>query len=106
VDIVPELLQGYIEDSHERLRQIKSAASENDAGKLEFEVHTLSSSAKAYGNAALFDLARQIEGLCREGASEVAIQQVSNLLEVAEESLRQLAQRAENPHIHFGDERP
>jgi len=40
-DIVQELLLGYIEDTQERLRQIKSAVSQTDVGKLVLEVHTL-----------------------------------------------------------------
>ena len=94
-EIVPELLLGYIEDTHERLRQIESAVSQTDATKLELEVHTLGSSAGAHGNTALLELARVIEGLCRQGAAERAMQQTPELLELAEESLRQLAQRTE-----------
>ena len=94
-DIVPELLLGYIEDTHERLRQIKNAVSETDAGKLELEVHTLGSSAGAHGNTLLLERARHIEGLCREGAFERAIHLIPELLRLAEESLRQLAFRTE-----------
>lgn len=94
-DIVPELLLGYIEDTHERLRQIKIAVSQTDTGKLELETHTLGSSAGAHGNTALLERARHIESLCRDGDSEKAIQQTPGLLELAEESLRQLAQRTE-----------
>ena len=94
-DIVPELLLGYIEDTHELLRRIKVAVDQDDAGKLELEVHTLGSSAGAHGNTALLELARHIEGLCRDEASGRAMQQVPELFKLAEESLRQLAQRTE-----------
>jgi len=94
-DIVPKLLLGYIEDTQKRLQQIKGAVSHSDSGKLELEVHTLSSSAGAYGNTALLELALHIECLCRRGESENAMKQVPQLIALAEESLRQLAQRNE-----------
>ncbi len=93
--IAPELLLGYIEDARERLRQIELALNETDAEKLEFEVHTLGSSAAAHGNPALHQLARQIESLCRKGQPEQAFEQTPPLFELAEESLQRLAQRAE-----------
>jgi CheY-like chemotaxis protein len=92
-DIVSELLLGYIEDTHERLRQIKIAVSQTDARKLELEVHSLGSSAGAHSNIALLDLARHIEGLCRQEEFESAMLQVPELIVLAEESLRQLEQR-------------
>jgi PAS domain S-box-containing protein len=94
-DIVPKLLLGYIEDTQKRLQQIKGAVSHSDSGKLELEVHTLSSSAGAYGNTALLELALHIECLCRRGESENAMKQVPQLIALAEESLKQLAQRNE-----------
>jgi PAS domain S-box-containing protein len=94
-DIVPKLLLGYIEDTQKRLQLIKGAVSRSDSGKLELEVHTLSSSAGAYGNTALLELALHIECLCRRGESENAMKQVPQLIALAEESLRQLAQRNE-----------
>jgi len=92
-DIVSELLLGYIEDTHERLRQIKIAVSQTDARKLELEVHSLGSSAGAHSNIALLDLARHIESLCRQEEFESAMLQVPELIVLAEESLRQLKQR-------------
>ncbi len=94
--IVPELLLGYIEDARVQLRQIEQALNETDAEKLEFEVHTLGSSAAAHGNPALHQLARHIEGLCREGLPEQAFDQTAPLFELAEESLRRLARHAES----------
>jgi PAS domain S-box-containing protein len=95
VEIVPKLLLGYIEDTQKLLQQIKGAVSHSDSGKLELEVHTLGSSAGAHGNTALLELARHIESLCRRGESEGAMQQVPQLIALAEESLKQLAQRNE-----------
>ena len=94
-DIVPELLFGYIEDTHELLRKIKTAVSQTEVENLELEVHTLGSSAGAHGNTALLELARHIEGLCRDGATEKAMLKTPELFELAEESLHQLAQRTE-----------
>ncbi len=100
-DIVPELLQGYIDDARERLRQISSAVEQADAEKLEFEVHTLGSSAAAHGNMALHQLAREIEGLCRERHVDLALEKTDALFRLADESMDQLATRAESGFTHM-----
>jgi PAS domain S-box-containing protein len=92
-DLVPELLQGYIEDADERLRQIEQALGEQDAQRLEAEVHTLGSSAGAHGNTALYRLARQIETLCRTGECRGAMEKTPELLTLARHSLERLARR-------------
>ena len=92
--IVPELLLGYIEDTRDRLPRIEASAAGADFAALELEVHTLGSSAGAHGNTALLKLARQVETACRDGDRESALEQVPGLLELADRSLQQLAERA------------
>ena len=93
-DIVPELLLGYIEDSAARLTGIQQALDADDVKALEYETHTLGSSAGAHGNTALLKLARRIEALCRDGESAEAMALAPELLQVAAVSHEQLAQRA------------
>ncbi len=93
VDIVPALLEGYIEDVLARLTHIGEAAAQADPVKLEFETHTIGSSAAAHGNPALHQLARNIEHLCRGGETKAALEKVGTLQQVAEASLNALQQR-------------
>jgi len=92
-DIVPELLTLYIEDAQYRTIQIQQAIKHNDFKALEYETHTLGSSAAAHGNGKLHKLARRIENLCQLGNQQQALIQASSLLEVADESFRLLMQR-------------
>jgi PAS domain S-box-containing protein len=92
-DLVPELLQGYIEDAKERLQQIEQALEEEDTQRLEAEAHTLGSSAGAHGNKALHRLARQIETLCRTDKCREAMEKTPELVTLARHSLERLAQR-------------
>ncbi|MFT6926237.1 MAG: PAS domain S-box-containing protein [Psychromonas sp.] len=93
-EIVPELITLYIEDSQRRIAVITEAITKRDLNCLEFETHTLGSSAIAHGNARLYSLARSIEQLCQQNAHQQAFEQAQLIAEVAEESFRRLAQRA------------
>lgn len=93
-EIVPELITLYIEDSQCRIAVITEAITKRDLNCLEFETHTLGSSAIAHGNARLYSLARSIEQLCQQNAHQQAFEQAQQIAEVAEESFKQLAQRA------------
>ena len=92
-EIVPELLTGYIEDARIRISHIAQAINTADIQQLEFETHTLGSSAAAHGNTALFRAARAIEQLCRDHANSDAIQQAEALVQLAGTSLDRLQAR-------------
>lgn len=49
-EIIPILIDHYVEESQTRLTAIRQAATDNDAQALEFEVHTVGSTALALGN--------------------------------------------------------
>ena len=89
-DIVPELLVLYIEDARKRVIHIQKAITERDIKTLEFESHTLGSSAAAHGNTKLYTLARKIEHLCLENNHEQALVEAIVLSPIADESFRQL----------------
>ncbi len=93
-EIVPGLLIFYIEDARKRVEQIQNAILEKDIETLEFESHTLGSSAAAHSNIKLCAVARKIENLCQEGAYQQALLEAASLSSVANESFRQLAERA------------
>ena len=94
-EIVPELLLSYIDDAKVRLDKIQHALKTQDAKILEFETHTLGSSAVAHGNHKLHTHARKIEHLCIEGKLEDAFAMTPLLFELAEQSFILLEKRAE-----------
>jgi len=92
--IIPELLTFYIEDSRKRVGIIQKAITERDINTLEFEAHTLGSSAASHGNTKLKILARKIEYFCQNDEHKQAFTQATLLPEIADESFRLLAIRA------------
>ncbi|KZX67694.1 phosphorelay protein LuxU [Vibrio sp. HI00D65] len=92
-DIIPILIDHYVEESQTRLVAIHKAAMNKDAQTLEFEVHTLGSTALSLGNRPLGELARALEKQCLEQNHEDAFSKVSELIELAERSIEALVQR-------------
>ncbi|MEW5009009.1 MAG: ATP-binding protein [Cycloclasticus sp.] len=92
-EVVPELLTGYLEDSRMRLLKIDDAIDQQDLKTLEFETHTLVSSAAAHGNLALSSHCKTIESYCREEQAAAALTAAKTLLSLAENSFNQLEQR-------------
>jgi PAS domain S-box-containing protein len=92
-DIVPELLLSYIADAKIRLDNIQQAIKQHDAKVLEFETHTLGSSAIAHGNHKLHLQARKIEHFCIEKDIEQAFLLATPLLKLAGTSFLMLEKR-------------
>ncbi len=93
VDVVAELLTLYIADAQERLKLIINAESKSDIKVLEFESHTLGSSAAAHGNIKLHKSARTIEQLCQSQKNKQAFARVTDLAMIAEKSFKVLESR-------------
>lgn len=93
-EIVPELLTLYAEDAEQRMQVISTAVNNKDTQTLEYETHTLGSSAAAHGNSRLHADARKVEHLCMDGQHEQALAAAMALSSVAEKSLQLLAERA------------
>ncbi|HCE2342624.1 TPA: Hpt domain-containing protein [Vibrio parahaemolyticus] len=89
-EILPTLIDHYIEESCERMKKIEQALSDNDLETLEFEVHTLGSSAMALGNRPLSRQARSIEKHCVEGKTQQALELCAALPLLAERSFEAL----------------
>ncbi|MFN3015162.1 response regulator [Vibrio coralliilyticus] len=92
-DVLPMLIDHYIEESNERLRKIYQAMEDQDKETLEFESHTLGSSSLALGNRVLSNLARKIECMCLENHEQQAFELSEELKELAEKSLAALEYR-------------
>lgn len=94
-DIIPVLIDHYVEETEKRLGNLSDAISNHDADKLEFEAHTLGSSALALGNRSLSVLSRKIEKLCQQGDSEQAFVAVEELHSLADASIKAILARKE-----------
>ncbi|HHX8638676.1 TPA: Hpt domain-containing protein [Vibrio diabolicus] len=92
-EIIPTLIEHYIEESRERMEKIEQALSARDLQTLEFEVHTLGSSALALGNRTLSRQARMIEKYCVEGKTLEALALCESLSQLANESFNALEKR-------------
>ncbi|MCS0413903.1 Hpt domain-containing protein [Vibrio diabolicus] len=92
-EIIPTLIAHYIEESRERMEKIEQALSAKDLRTLEFEVHTLGSSALALGNRTLSRQARMIEKYCVEGKTLEALALCESLSQLAIESFDALEKR-------------
>ncbi|MBU2898986.1 ATP-binding protein [Vibrio hepatarius] len=92
-EVLPMLIEHYLDESQERLKKIYQAMDDRDKDTLEFETHTLGSSALALGNRVLSNLARKIEHLCIENQEEQAYKLRDDLKELADNSLSALAYR-------------
>lgn len=92
-EVIPLLIDHYVEESNQRLDKIYIAMDTSDKETLEFEAHTLGSSSLALGNRTLSNLARKIEHLCIEGQQESAFKLKEELQILADNSLNALEQR-------------
>ncbi|MDD1783941.1 PAS domain S-box protein [Enterovibrio sp. ZSDZ35] len=92
-DVVPDLVVFYLSDARTRVEKITNAAIEKDYYTLEFEAHTLGSSAAAHGNSGLCDACRQIEQQCIAQQFDSALQTAESLKRVAEASFVALEAR-------------
>lgn len=93
VEVMPEIIDQYVKESETRLGKIREAADHTDGKTLEFESHTLGSTALALGNRKLSNLARQIEAHCLEQQEKQAFELVPELLSLAESSIQALLER-------------
>ncbi|MDW2404723.1 Hpt domain-containing protein [Vibrio sp. 1262-1] len=92
-EIIPTLIDHYVEESRDRIEKIEQALSTKDLQTLEFEVHTLGSSALALGNRTLSRQARMIEKYCVEGKIPKALELCETLPQLANESFDALEKR-------------
>ncbi|MDF2152161.1 Hpt domain-containing protein [Vibrio sp. CAU 1672] len=94
-EVLPSLIEHYIQESEARMVKIVQAIEAGDIATLEFEVHTLGSSALALGNRSLSRCARAIEKHCLDGDTEQALVLSELLPQLAKRSFTALNERKE-----------
>lgn len=92
-DVIPMLIDHYLEESEQRMSRIDDAVNTQDKDALEFEVHTLGSTALALGNRLLSNLARKIEHLCLNEKEQEAFELYPELKQLAARSFQAIEQR-------------
>lgn len=92
-EILPMLIDNYLAESNHRITAIYKAMDEKDFDTLEFESHTLGSTALALGNISLGQIARKIEGLCLDNRPQDALLLKQELSDIAQPSLTAIKQR-------------
>ncbi|MGF1909720.1 Hpt domain-containing protein [Vibrio kasasachensis] len=92
-EVMPMLIDQYIEEMQHRIENIERAFSSQDYAQLEFETHALGSSAQALGNQALSHLARTIEHLCIDNEHENALSYQKDFATISSASLIALNNR-------------
>jgi CheY-like chemotaxis protein/HPt (histidine-containing phosphotransfer) domain-containing protein len=93
-ETVTNLIRLYIDDGRKRISHLLEAISDRNVEKLQFEAHTLGSSAATHGNLALHDLMRKIEHHCRSDNPDEAFVEAENLRSVADQSFEELEKMA------------
>ncbi|WP_375754004.1 ATP-binding protein [Vibrio sp. HN007] len=94
-EVIPMLIEHYLVEAKQHTATMLKSASERDFETLQYESHTLGSSALALGNTALSQLSREIEGSCKNEDFEQALKLTEQLDQLAEESFCQLTERKE-----------
>ncbi|GLO63441.1 histidine kinase [Vibrio sp. MACH09] len=94
-DVMPMLIEHYLIEAEHHTSSMLTSAYENDFDTLQYEAHTLGSSALALGNNALSQLSRAIESCCKNEDYEQALTLTAQLKELAERSFTQLNIRKE-----------
>lgn len=78
-EVLPMLIDAFLEESATRMSEIESALTTQDVKLLEFESHTLGSTALAMGARSLGNLSRAVEAHCINGQLEQAFSKGANL---------------------------
>ena len=91
--VMPELIEFYIIESKMRVDTIRTAGEEKDLYALEFEAHTLGSSALTLGNIALSAISREIELHCIQQQFDEALEKSALLPDIAMQSFLALENR-------------
>lgn len=91
--VMPELIEFYIIESKMRVDTISKAGEEKDLYALEFEAHTLGSSALTLGNIALSAISREIELHCIQQQFDEALEKSALLPDIAMQSFLALENR-------------
>lgn len=95
VDIIEELISFYIQDTKDRMKLVNAAIATLDFKAIEFQVHTIGSSAASHGNIKLFQLSKDVELLCKTNQHQQVIEQAKKINDIAEKSFDLLDERVQ-----------
>ncbi|MEZ9925360.1 Hpt domain-containing protein [Vibrio breoganii] len=90
IEILPLLIDSYLEESQGRLEIINKALDEEDYQTLEFETHTLAGTSLAIGVSALGKLAKSVEQSCLQQDHAEALKNGALLKDLAIQSQQAL----------------
>ncbi len=90
-DVIPGLVGSFLGDLESRVEKITVAVEAADLQTLEFETHTLGSSAATFGAMKLHHLARNIEAACQAKDEKRALELAATLADVAKQASQALA---------------
>ena len=90
-DVIPDLVGSFLSDLESRVEKIIGAVEAADMETLDFETHTLGSSAAASGAMELHHLARNIEAACIAKERDRALELGATIAGVARETSQALA---------------
>lgn len=86
LEVFPMLVDNFLGEAELRIANILDAIEQNDIATLEFEAHTLGSTALAMGATGLGLTARKMETACLNGTPKLALAQKDAFTAIAEQS--------------------
>lgn len=86
-ELMTEVIGIFLEETQAHLDALSAAGSQADSSTLISEAHAIKSSSSTFGASRLFEAARKVESLARQGRPEQAIEATQGIFEAAEETL-------------------
>ena len=85
-ELMAEVIGIFLEETQAHLDALRAAGDQVDSSTLVSEAHAIKSSSGTFGALRLYESARRVESLAREGRHEQAIQSTRRIFEAAEET--------------------
>ncbi len=95
-EVLPSLIQFFLDGAETRIENISGALEATDLESLEFETHSLGSSAATFGAMELYLLCRDIEAACNDNNKDRALELAAKIAEVSEKASLALVEHLEN----------
>ena len=78
-EIIGPLVEGFLEESEERVQAIRDAVARSDIDAIGFQAHALKSTASTYGAMRLGSIAALLESVARQGDCDAATVRVRDI---------------------------
>ena len=92
-ELMPDMIDGYMADAPKRVEAIQKALDSQHADDLQSQCHALGSASASYGLNALFKCCREVEQQLRSGDQQLAFENASASIPLAEDSFNALQQQ-------------